>query len=227
MKTISGKSISSKSISLSKAAKILSKFVSAENGASQAISAYLERASTSFNELNQLHKELRAPHSECKHKRHRSETTNNEDKIVGKPNQNDEITQELKLNHGALQSGNKLRRHKLKSENKVKGEENPNRGVFELGQEPNNGFRDYVGMEGETEKHGRKKENKKQDVGSGNNVDNGGEHGDKGARGKLVTDAEESHAWSVDSGRELRNGVEGNVGIESKAKKHKEGKEED
>ena len=79
MKTISGKTISTKQISLSKAAKILSKFASAENGDSQAISAYLHRASTSFNELNQQHKELKLSSSHQKHKRHRTENADQDD----------------------------------------------------------------------------------------------------------------------------------------------------
>ncbi|XP_056161690.1 uncharacterized protein LOC130135891 [Syzygium oleosum] len=66
MKTLAGRVISSKPISLPKAAKILSKFVTVENGASHAISAYLQRASTAFDELAHLHKELKAPKSECK-----------------------------------------------------------------------------------------------------------------------------------------------------------------
>ncbi|XP_027332549.1 vicilin-like seed storage protein At2g18540 isoform X2 [Abrus precatorius] len=68
MKTISGHCVSLKEISLSKAAKILSKFVSADNGASHVIGAYLHRASVSFNELDQLHKELKSSHSQKKHK---------------------------------------------------------------------------------------------------------------------------------------------------------------
>ncbi|CAL0323691.1 unnamed protein product [Lupinus luteus] len=69
MKTVSGNSVSSKQISLSKAAKILSKFVSADNGASQVTSAYLHRASDAFNELKHLHKELNSPQSRKKHKK--------------------------------------------------------------------------------------------------------------------------------------------------------------
>ncbi|KAF5930916.1 hypothetical protein HYC85_031789 [Camellia sinensis] len=60
MKTISGNVTSTKPISLSKASKILSNFVTAETGASHAVSAYLKRASASFNELVQFHKELKA-----------------------------------------------------------------------------------------------------------------------------------------------------------------------
>ena len=82
MKTISGKAISSKPVSLSKAAKILSKFVSAENGASQAISAYLHQTSAVFNELNQLHKELKSSRFGHKCKRYRSETFNGPDTFV-------------------------------------------------------------------------------------------------------------------------------------------------
>ncbi|KAK4256305.1 hypothetical protein QN277_009189 [Acacia crassicarpa] len=81
MKTISGKPISEKPISLSKAAKILSKFISVENGASHVVNAYLHRASSSFSELNQLHKELKLPCSDRKHKRSRSKTCNDTEKI--------------------------------------------------------------------------------------------------------------------------------------------------
>lgn len=66
LKPISGQVVSSKPISLPKAAKILSKFVTVENGASHAISAYLQRTSTAFDELVHLHKELKAPKSERK-----------------------------------------------------------------------------------------------------------------------------------------------------------------
>ncbi|CAL5189925.1 unnamed protein product [Lathyrus oleraceus] len=54
MKTLSERCESSKEISLSKATKILSKFVSADNGALQVVNAYLHRASAAFNEP--LHK---------------------------------------------------------------------------------------------------------------------------------------------------------------------------
>ncbi|KAL5062850.1 hypothetical protein RYX36_024587 [Vicia faba] len=69
MKTLSGRCESSKAISLSKATKILSKFVSADNGASQVINAYLHRASDAFTELNQLHRELKLSQSRRKKSR--------------------------------------------------------------------------------------------------------------------------------------------------------------
>ncbi|XP_077253205.1 uncharacterized protein LOC143892464 [Tasmannia lanceolata] len=59
MKSISGSVVSSSPISLKKAARTLSRFVSTETGASQAVSAYLKRASASFNHLLQFHKELK------------------------------------------------------------------------------------------------------------------------------------------------------------------------
>lgn len=73
MKTISGKVVSSKPVSLYKAARILSKFASSDNGASPAFAAYLKRASASFNELVQLHKELKGSSPERKRKEHRSD----------------------------------------------------------------------------------------------------------------------------------------------------------
>ena len=73
MKTVSGKIISTKAISLSKAAKVLSNFVAAETGASDAVSAYLRRASASFNELVQFHKDLKLSKSDRKLKSANSE----------------------------------------------------------------------------------------------------------------------------------------------------------
>ncbi|KAL5137982.1 Protein BPS1, chloroplastic [Glycine soja] len=76
MKTISGHCVPVKDISVSKAVKILTKFVSADNGTSHVINAYLHRAFASFNELKQLHKELGSSHSHKKHKRHKTENGN-------------------------------------------------------------------------------------------------------------------------------------------------------
>lgn len=76
MKTVTGKIVSSTPISVSKAAKIIANFAATDNGASQAVSAYLRRASASFNELKQLHREIQKPlKSGRKHKRSKSETT--------------------------------------------------------------------------------------------------------------------------------------------------------
>ncbi|XP_038902882.1 probable xyloglucan galactosyltransferase GT11 [Benincasa hispida] len=76
MKTVTGSVVSSKPISISKAASTLSSFLSVDNGASQALCAYLRRASASFNELKQLHKELKSSRSVRKHLHHGSEVSN-------------------------------------------------------------------------------------------------------------------------------------------------------
>ncbi|MBA0678702.1 hypothetical protein Goari_020027, partial [Gossypium aridum] len=76
MKTVTGKILSSTPVSVSKAAKIIANFSATDNGASQAISAYLRRASASFSELKQLHNELRKPsRSDHKHKKSKPQTT--------------------------------------------------------------------------------------------------------------------------------------------------------
>ncbi|KAL6329371.1 hypothetical protein AAG906_017681 [Vitis piasezkii] len=68
MKTISGRVTSSNAISL-KATSVLTTFVAAETGASQAVAAYLRRTVEAFNELTQLHRELKGSKSGRKHKR--------------------------------------------------------------------------------------------------------------------------------------------------------------
>ncbi|MBA0644458.1 hypothetical protein Goklo_028614, partial [Gossypium klotzschianum] len=74
--TVTGKILSSTPVSVSKAAKIIANFAATDNGASQAISAYLRRTSASFSELKQLHNELRKPsRSDHKHKKSKPETT--------------------------------------------------------------------------------------------------------------------------------------------------------
>lgn len=72
MKTVSGKVESCEPVSLSKAAKILSKFASSDNGASPAFAAYLRRASASFDELAQLHKGYKRSGSKHKVKKQHS-----------------------------------------------------------------------------------------------------------------------------------------------------------
>lgn len=72
MKTVKAKVISSTPVRISKAASILSKFTSTENGASQAVGAYLRRTSEALNELTQLHKELKSSSSRSHRKKERS-----------------------------------------------------------------------------------------------------------------------------------------------------------
>ncbi|KAG4968349.1 hypothetical protein JHK87_034000 [Glycine soja] len=99
MKTISGHCVLVKDILVSKAAQILTKFVSADNGTFDVINAYLHRASASFNELKHLHKELGSSYSHKKHKRHRTENGNDSGKVVGNYVQSVDINKELSLRH--------------------------------------------------------------------------------------------------------------------------------
>ncbi|KAF9661729.1 hypothetical protein SADUNF_Sadunf19G0098900 [Salix dunnii] len=55
MKTVTGKITGSTPVTIAKAASILSKFVFSETGASQALNAYLRRATAAFDELSRLH----------------------------------------------------------------------------------------------------------------------------------------------------------------------------
>ncbi|XAR60512.1 hypothetical protein NMG60_11033925 [Bertholletia excelsa] len=128
MKTISGKVTSTKPISVSKAARVLSNFVNAENGASQAVSVYLGRASAAFNDLVQFHKELKASKLESKQKKHEEESINSEGLVKYEQNQEDVAVQEVedsagqrhkkknKLIEGALRGEVSLAKKKRKNE---------------------------------------------------------------------------------------------------------------
>ncbi|KAI4342360.1 hypothetical protein MLD38_026997 [Melastoma candidum] len=60
MKTVSGHIISSKPVSISRAAKFLSNFVECDNGASGAVTAILQQTAAAFDELSELHKKLKS-----------------------------------------------------------------------------------------------------------------------------------------------------------------------
>lgn len=69
MKSVSAAEVvSSKPVSLAKASKILSKFVSIDNGASQTVSVYLRSVATSFADLNQFNKDLKSSSSSTSRK---------------------------------------------------------------------------------------------------------------------------------------------------------------
>ncbi|KAI7983001.1 hypothetical protein LOK49_LG15G01517 [Camellia lanceoleosa] len=136
MKTISGNVTSTKPISLSKASKILSNFVTAETGASHAVSAYLKRASASFNELVQFHKELNAskPHRRLKNNvqdhplkyKHNSEEEYEEDSVgkkhkkkkknKKKKRKSEEVDDEQVVDLAEQSNSKKKKRKKRKSE---------------------------------------------------------------------------------------------------------------
>ncbi|KMZ67671.1 hypothetical protein ZOSMA_25G00580 [Zostera marina] len=60
MKPIIGVVVSSKDVTLSQVASVLTKFLTADTGADQDMLAYLRRASTAFDELVDLHAEIKA-----------------------------------------------------------------------------------------------------------------------------------------------------------------------
>ncbi|XVF68647.1 hypothetical protein PTKIN_Ptkin11bG0018200 [Pterospermum kingtungense] len=128
MKTLTGKVVSSTPISVSKAAKIIANFAATDNGASQAISAYLRRASASFNELKQFHRELRkGSKSDRKHKRSKSEVTvegagesSFEPSVFNLTRGAVELSQEA--SHGDGDSERNKHKNKKKEKDKEKGE---------------------------------------------------------------------------------------------------------
>lgn len=170
MKTISGKPISEKPISLSKAAKILSKFISAENGASHVISAYLHRASSSFSELKQLHKELKSPRSDRKHKRSRSKTHNGKEKI-------EEINEQL--NQRAV--------HRFGSKGPCEDGQKSSQTIVKFNQEPDGATEYHAGTEGGSET--LKKKKKKHGIKFQEQGDNGVEIGEVEVDRKPRTEA--------------------------------------
>lgn len=217
MKTISGKVISTKPISFSKAAKIFKEFVNAENGASPVIKAYLERTKESFEELNKLHKELKSPRSDRKHKRNRSETHDTE-KIKENSVRSVEIDQEQ--NQGAAQSKNNFRKHLFGGANTGEDEEKPSQVVVKSSQEPNDAVEYHAGNEGGSERHKKKK--KKSDVENWEQRDKGIEIREREGERKLLTEAvndneEKSTVSAFDSSLEP---------IEKKHKKKKKHEDE-
>jgi len=209
MKTISGHCASVKDVSLSKASKILSKFVSADNGASHIISAYLRRASASFSELNQIHKELESSHSHKKHKRHRTETGTDSGRVVETSVQSGDINKDL--SRGDMKSI-ELRRQQTGNGNADLDDEKLNQTI--VNQELNGSVGYQAGNVGGSEMH-KKNKRKKLEVGS---LQNGDSTVNKLPNGAQV---------ETESGREQGNEVDFNPEMEegrkqkSAKKKHK------
>ncbi|XP_048136169.1 uncharacterized protein LOC115744839 [Rhodamnia argentea] len=199
MKTVSGHVISSKPISLPKAAKILSTFVTVENGASHAISAYLQRASTAFDELVQLHKELKAHKSEHKSKHHKLDSAKElpqEFELSVEPRETVTVDLNEEPSHGEHEVLGGNRKKQKKSKKKVDAdhtgnlgdnEGNLSDGASECNSHLANGVLDEVignrsnGAEKNAGVAGEKKKNKKQRQNwndeKGNLVENGMEAG--------------------------------------------------
>jgi hypothetical protein len=148
MKTLTGRCESSKEISLSKATKIFSKFVSADNGASQAINAYLHRASAAFNELNKLHKEIKPSQSNRKNRQSVDVKFENEFRNV-------DVKFEL---NGSVVSGSEKRDKKDK---KKKIEFGDGEGDGNVTKKEQNGIELGRGGEGGTEEGKKQKKEKK------------------------------------------------------------------
>ncbi|KAE9588503.1 hypothetical protein Lalb_Chr22g0356011 [Lupinus albus] len=176
MRTVSGNCVSSKQISLSKAAKILSKFVSADNGASQVTSAYLHRADAAFHELKHLHKELNSPLSRKKHKENHYDSGSVVVNCVHSFENN------LELNNG----------RRFDNENVDADGEKSIQTVAKFSQEFN-GSNGYDEGTGGIEKH--KKNKKKRDVESRHDGDSRVKFEEREGEGKLPTSLgrEQSH----------------------------------
>ncbi|BFG34279.1 hypothetical protein CerSpe_205530 [Prunus speciosa] len=129
---VSGTVLSTKPISLSKATSTLSSFVSSDTGASQEFSVYLQRALASFKELKQLHKELKAPRSQRRRSRHRSEAENDDAETVGEnPTRSVVVSQEVSRGL-ELESKPKPKRQRQESNSNGRLEnEEPNRPVVD------------------------------------------------------------------------------------------------
>ncbi|KAB1209974.1 hypothetical protein CJ030_MR6G020118 [Morella rubra] len=174
MKTVSGKILSQKPVSLKKATSILSKFATADNGASPAISAYLRRSLASFKELRHVEKELGAPRSDRKHKRPKPEIVSEVDGVRKKQTRtvasDRETAQGVGVNLGEKDKREKRGTNEQKDElGKIGdngGEAWKSRGTgvnVKIEVEENPGRRDEakLGMESERKKHKKKKKKKK------------------------------------------------------------------
>ncbi|KAK2643221.1 hypothetical protein Ddye_024984 [Dipteronia dyeriana] len=173
MKTVSGRVLSTKPISLSKAASILSNFVSAETGASQAVRAYLRRTSISFHELSQLHKELKPNRKQRTPKSKTATGYENPTRsaILSQQPSQRELTQEMSRGTGSDFGGesekkkNKKKRSEIENLEESKGET----GIEEDGN---------LGIENERKKK-QKKHRKEKEI-SGDEIANSKEEGDVG-----------------------------------------------
>ncbi|TXG73954.1 hypothetical protein EZV62_002533 [Acer yangbiense] len=235
MKTVTGRVLSTKPISISKAASILSNFVSAETGASQAVCAYLRRTSISFHELSQLHKELKPNR---KQKTPKSKTAAaDENPTRSAISSQRELTQELSRGTGDDFGGesekkkNKKKRSEIENLEESKGEtgieEDGNLGIENerkktqkkhrkekeiVGDEIANSKEDGdVGIENERKKHKKKKEKSK----SGSEIGSFEENG-----GGIGNEEEGMKKKKKRKSREIEDGIETNSeDLHSKKKK--------
>ncbi|XP_022947113.1 DEAD-box ATP-dependent RNA helicase 42-like isoform X1 [Cucurbita moschata] len=140
MKTITGNVVSSKPISLSKAASTLSSFLSVDNGASKALCAYLRRASASFNELKQLHKDLKSSRSDRNPRHHGFEVSSGLEAAVDSSHRI-ENGERIKSSVNESKSGKKRRESRDRNENEQDGK-------TAMASGGNGDFEDVVGEDG-------------------------------------------------------------------------------
>ncbi|CAI9089322.1 OLC1v1023880C1 [Oldenlandia corymbosa var. corymbosa] len=215
MKTVTGKLVSTKPISLSNAAKYMSRFTSSENGASTAIAVYLHRTSEAFNGLVQFHKKLKGA----------SHSSREEEEQVSQP-----LSVDAKIEQSAAVVGESQKRKKKKSGNKGENEESVGRGgdkVFgtigeEIKQEP-------IEVEVDVKKEKKKKKRTKEvaediKVNDGETVDQSEHTGKKnglqngGGFDQIKTETFEDGSM---------NGAEGGgVGLQKRDKKKKKDRKE-
>lgn len=115
MKTVAGKITDSTPVTIAKAASILSKFVSTDTGASQALNAYLRRATAAFDELARLHSKS----DRRKHKRDSAQSQRVEGSQSGLVNNNEQrLEMEVKEEGNAAEeeTERKKRRRKRKGD---------------------------------------------------------------------------------------------------------------
>lgn len=111
MKTVTGKITDSTPVTIAKAASILSKFVSTDTGASQALNAYLRRATAAFDELARLHSKS----DRRKHKRDSAQTQRVEVSLSGLVNNNEQrLKKEVKEEGNAAEEETERKRRRRK-----------------------------------------------------------------------------------------------------------------
>ncbi|XP_015582489.2 nucleolar protein 58 [Ricinus communis] len=194
MKTVTGKIVSSNPVSISKAASILSMFVAAETGASQAVAAYLRRATTAFDELVRLH-------SKPNRKKHKNQ----------KPDASASVELPIKEVEKTVKDEgemiNEVKEEKSEGERKKKKKERSGEiGKFGKGkmeirikeEERSQAASNLLGEEIERKKD-RKKNKKKESANIGNCEENGSEIGNN------VKIKEEENHFGEDKGKMVIN----------------------
>ncbi|XP_019056355.1 PREDICTED: nucleolar protein 58 [Tarenaya hassleriana] len=217
MKTVTGRVISAGPISVSKAASILSKFASSENGATQAVCAYLRRATVAFNELKGIHRDLKA--SNLKEKKPRSDVT-----LVRNPTlASDEPGRPDDMSEGAYDGNHHQKKLKKKEkesggdgdlvnsggeiggrESKTVGEQERSHERVQVSQGPS--------RDGESEIKEGKKKNKKNREGD-ENFD--------GGEVKTRVEAEDEHRKEEKKEKKKKRKSGGEIGSEEKKSKKK------